>query len=204
MAEISNKFTKLETDLAITKNVNSKLQGKIFYLEKQNTEIQQYSRRECLDVFGIPDNVGDDVLEAKVLDLFKEIGCVIDKKNVEACHRVTGKEKPSRTIIKLSRRKDVFEVLKNKNKLKGKQLSNIDINNQVYINESLCRYNKYLWIKCKQLWLNKVLHSFWFGNGALKIRLNSESKPIRIGHIQDLKKLFPASNCLDDNEALQI
>ena len=47
--------------------------------------------------------------------------------------------------------------------LDGKRLSLkcYGVNSAVYINDSLCRYYKNLWVKCKKLWLNKFIHGFW-------------------------------------------
>lgn len=64
---------------------------------------EQYSRRECLELVGIPESVSHDLLEDKVLDIFSSINVNIQSVNVEACHHI----KLGRTIVKLSRRKDV-------------------------------------------------------------------------------------------------
>ena len=127
-----------------------------------------------------------------MLEVFGKIGVFIDKSNVEACHRLKSKIKPNKTIIKLSRRKDVSKILTNYKNLKDLDLTDIGLENEVYINESLCKAYRNIWSKCKSLWKNKYLHAFWvsFG-GMLKVRMKEDSKPIRIGHIEDLIKLFP-------------
>ena len=42
---------------------------------------------------------------------------------------------------------------------------------KVFINENLCGYYKLLWSKCKKLFLEKNIASFWVTNGAVKIKL---------------------------------
>ena len=133
---LSKNFEIVESDAAITRQVNSKLQEKIISLERHCSENDQYSRRESVEISGLPESIKDDVLEEKVLEVFGKIGVFIDKSNVEACHRLKSKIKPNKTIIKLSRRKDVSEILTNKKKLKDKDLTDIGIEDQVYINES--------------------------------------------------------------------
>ena len=70
---------KLEADVAIVRNVNSKL-----------VENAQYSRRDTLAVVGIPMSVRDNVLEQKVCDVFQEIDMDICDRGIQACHRLNG------------------------------------------------------------------------------------------------------------------
>ena len=57
------------------------------------------------------------------------------------------KANPKKVIIKLSKRKDVTRVMNNKKKLKSMKPQNIGLPSgcKIYINESLCKYYKYLW-----------------------------------------------------------
>ena len=142
--------------------------------------------------------MADNTLETHVLDILKKIGCSIDEKEVEAVHRLSSQVSPKKVIIKLSKRKDVIKVLNKKKELKDKDLTDLGIENTIYINESLCREYKLLWNKCKSLKSDKDIHSFWVSYGTLKIRTNSDSKPSNIGHISDLRKLFPSSKALAD------
>ena len=64
---INDKFTILESQLLVTKNVNSLLQQRVTDLERQCWANTQYSKRECLEVAGIPESVKQNELEDKVL-----------------------------------------------------------------------------------------------------------------------------------------
>ena len=46
----------------------------------------QYFRRECLDVFGNPNEVKQKELEGKVLSVLEKLSCKIDPDNNENCH----------------------------------------------------------------------------------------------------------------------
>ena len=114
---LNRRFEKLESELTISKKVGDLLQTKIKALERRCVMAEQYSRRECLEISGIPVSISNDDLEEKVRDIFNLIEAPVSAENIEACHRIGPKEK-GRTIIKLSRRKDVFSVLKSKKKFK--------------------------------------------------------------------------------------
>ena len=65
---------KLEAYLAIVRNVNSKLEDRAVATKRPCLENAQYSRRDTLEVVGIPTSIGENVLEQKVCDVFQEIG----------------------------------------------------------------------------------------------------------------------------------
>ena len=64
---INDKFTILESQLLVTKNVNSLLLQRVIDLERQCWANTQNSRRECLEVARIPESVKQNELEDKVL-----------------------------------------------------------------------------------------------------------------------------------------
>ena len=100
---LNDKFINLESQLLVTKNVNSLLQERVIDLERQCWANAQYTRRECLEVSGIPSNVKQNELEDKLITIFKKVGCDIKSENIEAGHRV---ETQNNVIVKFSRRKD--------------------------------------------------------------------------------------------------
>ena len=80
-------------------------------LERQCWKNEQYTRRECIEVVGIPDTTN----ETKVCDLIEVATSIsITPDSLEANDKV---------IIKFSRRKDAEMVLSKKNKAKGFNLA---------------------------------------------------------------------------------
>ena len=106
---------------------------------------------------------------------------------------------PKEVIIKMSGRKDADKIRRAKKKLKGLNLSSIGINSAVYINDSLCRYYKNLWAKCKKLWLNKFIHGFWNSNGSIRLKLTETGNVRVITHDADLEELFPGNELISDD-----
>ena len=100
--------SQLRSELAVTKNVNNLLLTRLTTLERQCWANVQYSRRECLDIMGIPHEVSGEVLEEKVLKIFGKLGCDISPDRIEACHRV-GRTTDT-VLVKLSKRKDCQHV----------------------------------------------------------------------------------------------
>ena len=57
LLELKSKFTKIKSDLAISRKVNVKLMERIMVTERKCLANEQYSRRECLEISGIPESV---------------------------------------------------------------------------------------------------------------------------------------------------
>ena len=79
-------FAKFQAELVVTKRVNSELCKRIVTVERQCWANAQYSRKECLEVAGIPRQVDDKNLIKKVLSIFQRIGCTIDPTFIDDCH----------------------------------------------------------------------------------------------------------------------
>ena len=73
LSELRKYYEKLKSDVIITKEVNTKLCDKMKFLERQCWANEQYSTRECLEIYGIPESVDDNDLEGKVLNLLEKI-----------------------------------------------------------------------------------------------------------------------------------
>ena len=85
-------------------------------LETDLNKQDQYSRRNNLDIQGIPDSVSDDQLKEKVIEIFYQINAKIDKFDIEDCHRM-GKSKKT-TIVRFVNRKNCKAILEKKVELK--------------------------------------------------------------------------------------
>ena len=86
----------------------------------------------------------------------------------------------------MSWHQDVDKIRMAKKKLKALDLSFIGINPAVFINDSLCRYYKNLWAKCKKLWLNKFIQGFWTSNGFIRLKCTETGNIRVITHDGDL------------------
>ena len=199
LLDLKNKFTKLESDLKISRNVNNKLVDQVARLELKWWENEQYSRMECTEISVIP--LSDR--EKTVLNVFDKTDAPIDPQNIEACHRLKsdGNGLSNKVIVKFSKRKDMVRVMNKKKSLKNPNSDGTGLppSTSLFINPSISSYCKYLWSKCKALWSGKLISSFWVSNGSLRIKL-SDNTTKSVTHKDDLKVLFPGNPILMDRE----
>ena len=112
---LSSKLDLVESSLVVTKTVNDNILNSITMLERSLHAQEQYSRRECLEIVGIPVSIDDKNLQATVCNILNKIDVPCGSEDLEDCHRIKG----DRTIVKFSSRRKSSEVLRKKKKFKN-------------------------------------------------------------------------------------
>ena len=79
-------------------------------MERNMHRLEQYSRRECIEIAGIPSSITNDLTR---FVNFQEFDVVLDAMNIVACHRLG---KTNRVIVKLVNRKHSQYILEEKYK----------------------------------------------------------------------------------------
>ena len=135
---------KLQSNIAIVKNVNNKLEEKIVYLEKNQAKGEQYSCRNNVEISGIPNSIPDKDLENTVISICKDSGVEIDPKDVEGCHRLplsrSRRGQDKRVIVKFINRKHSEALLRDKKRISSKSFDHLNVPNKVFVSVSLCPF----------------------------------------------------------------
>ena len=149
LLDLKNKFTKLESDLEISRNINNKLVEQVTRLERKCWENDQYSRRQCIEISGIPQSIEQIDLERTLLNVFDKIDAPVDPQNIGACHRLKSDDngRSNKVIVEFSKRKDMVQIMNKKKSLKNANLDGTGLppSTSLFINPSLCSYYKYFW-----------------------------------------------------------
>ena len=166
------------------------LNEEIYHMDSKIIENNQYARRESLIISGIPDNIRQNDLEEKAIQILRSIGwTTITSYNISACHRLKKKKNdrfPTQTIVQFTNRKIVNYCIENRNRL-------YDVKNLLKMNlrffESLCDSNKKVYDECYNLKKYGLITDFYIRNGFVKIVKDGKS-PIKIQHQEDLYFYF--------------
>ena len=108
-------------------------------IEKAVSKVEQYTRRENIEVCGIPDNIQQKELEGKIIEIVNSIkDTEINTGDIVACHRLQKEktDKAANVIVRFINRNDTIDVLRNKKKLKEKE-NELGYEN-LLIHENLC------------------------------------------------------------------
>ena len=191
----NEKLSKRCNDL---ESVNNRLVERVVNMERNHWQNVQYSRRNNVELAGIPADVSQEELEDKVIEILRSIEVEVQPDDVEACHKLEygkneSKDEPKRTIVKFVNRKICDISMKNRKKLKDVDKSKLGFNEEtaIYINHNLCPYYRRLIGKCKFLQRKGRINSCWTYNGIVTLRIKENGAFTVILHDSDLIKLFP-------------
>ena len=130
------------------------LENKVMLLEINGNHLEQYGRRNNLEITGIPDDVSDENLEEKAIQVLSEIQVNVSSSDIEACHRIRkGKNSSKKTIVQFINSKHAKKALINRKGLviinkSSRSLSSFD---NTFINESLAPVNNKIAFHCRKL-----------------------------------------------------
>ena len=144
----------------------------------------------------------DDDLEDCITKILNECDTPVDPTNIGACHRLKSKFRPKKVVVKLSKRKDMFNILQRKKKLKSVDNAKVGLPQGylVFINQNLCSYYKYLWSLCKRLHSKKLIYSFWVSNVNVNLKVCENTPVLLVSHVSDLEKYIDIKGLVGDTE----
>ena len=170
------------------------ISDRVKQLEKSHLKSLQYTRRESIEICGLPESIDDKKLEETCINILDDIGCgIINESQIHACHRLKNRKK---TIIRFVNRKHANLALHNRKELAKLDREKYGLGNAIYINENLCRQMQFLYYKVRLSYKAGKILSFNLWKGKLSLKL--ENRNISIEHIDDLIDL----NLADENDRL--
>ena len=158
--ELKKKNEVLKSKLSVAEKISPTLftnykniNEKVIEMERNMYRTEQYSRRECIEIVGIPSNITNDLLKENVLLILEKLGVVLETMNIIGCHRLG---KTNRVIVKILKPKDSQYSLEKKHKLRNIALYNHDESEnsnsrKIFINQSFCPYYRGLYGLVKDL-----------------------------------------------------
>ena len=198
--ELLNLKDTIIKDLQIE---NQRLRDKVINLEKRVISLEvggnlldQYGRRNNLEMTGITDDVEDEDLEEKVIKILDKIEVYVTSRDIEACHRVgKSRNNSKKTIIRFVNRKFAKKALANRKSLKNIDKSSIGLSNSsdIFINENLTPTNSKLAFHCRKLKREGFVDRNFSGDDVVCITSKNvqNGKTIKMLHLITLVDLFP-------------
>ena len=161
-------FSQMKSDLSATKKVNTLLSERLQTIERQCWANAQYSRRDCLEISGIPSSLSGNDLEDVVSKAITKAGVEMSDKDNADCYR-TGKR--GKTIVRFSKSKISKQVLNARKELTKLSMEDLQLAGQGkwFIKQSLFPYYRVLWSKSKSLHSMAKIFSYYVWNGTVKI-----------------------------------
>jgi chromosome segregation ATPase len=149
--------------------------------------LEQYGRRECIEISGIPTLPIDNPKQLTV-ELGHLMGVEITQEHISTAHRLPSTRKvKERFIVKFVHRDTKDEFYKKRSKLAGKKSKNLpSVANEfgksihraenIFISESLTPYRKKLFGRINEFKKNNQWKYLWTVNGKILLRQSEHSQ----------------------------
>ena len=173
---IVNSFEEKLGELAGT---TDRQDQSLYRVESALDETQQYLRRDCLEINGVPISSYENPNQ-----LVKEVGLLagveIDDRHIAAAHKLPdSKNVKNRLIVKFIQRDKREELYKHRKNLVGKNISHLpsveDGNGKIFIIESLTSYRKRLFGRIREYKRDNNSKYLWTSNGKIMLKVNDTS-----------------------------
>ncbi|XP_054260399.1 uncharacterized protein LOC128985051 [Macrosteles quadrilineatus] len=200
MDESTNLMKNIKEELASMKKENEHLRSDNAALNKEVTSLkskvralEQYSRKNNVEVSGIPETPNEDVMSL-VKDVGTALGVEIQEGDISVAHRVPSykKDRPPPLIIQFSRRvtrDTLLHEFRDRKKLNARQINPAFPEKSVYVNEHLAPENK-LFLKDMKTKCKDIGYQYaWCRDGKFFVRKCENDRCIRIESCEDLNNL---------------
>lgn len=179
---------------------NAYLQRELESVKRDLCDLQQYTRRNTVDIQGVPESKPENVFEA-VRRVASVLRFDLKPDMVDAVHRLKGGKddsKPRGIILKFVRRGDCDELLRLAKVKRGFKASELGVNseNKIYVNPSLSKTNRELLFLAKLAVRDGVVKYAWYSNGKVLVRRMDGQPAIHIAtrpQLHALRRGLPAS-----------
>ena len=186
-----SKYDNVNSELQQCKKFNSHLLTRIIQLERNAVANSQYSRIETIEP--VPADITEDVLEENTGKALSFTGVNVVPNDLHACNRM---KRADRVIVKFKYRKQKNSVTYKRKNLgnKSQELNNVKFSRRLFVSESMSHENQQLVYKCRQLKSARKIHSAWFFNNVVNLKLTEHGRIYKIFHVKDIESLLEIDN----------
>ena len=199
--EINDKMDKLEQSNNELKKENTDLRVRVSKLESDVQNLEQYSRRQNLEIIGIPESQNENV-GSITLKVLQHIDASVSADDVDVTHRLGSKTpndpnlpqpqpKSRPIIVRFTARRVRDKIYDQRMSLKTFKTKDLGFkgDGNIFVNENLLPSTKQLLAKANLARKAKAYRYLWTSNGRLLVRKNADSPALLIACEADIAKI---------------
>ncbi|XP_028412580.1 uncharacterized protein LOC114535474 [Dendronephthya gigantea] len=211
---VNNRVDELESKYNLVQQENKFLKAEILKLSKVGDDLaknvdamNQYGRRDCSEISGLPVEPHEDTNQL-VIRVANLMGVHIDESDISVSHRLpisnnldsNRARSPAlnipKVIVKFVRREKKEQFYKGRKNLKNKTTKDLKLarlsENNIYVSESLSPRNNELFKACLQFRRDNAFKFIWTQQGRIYLRKNNDTPARLIATRHDLENLIPS------------
>lgn len=152
---------------------NSEFRASLAVLEKRCDDLEQYGRRNIVEIQGVPDISGENVVHT-VQSVAKALDVTVTEQDIDACHRLKSRSPgKSAIVVRFVRRgmaDGLMEARRKKRDLCARHIG-LSADTRIYVNLSLTRARKNLLSMARKAFREGILADVWVDRcGRIKVR----------------------------------
>lgn len=167
LSGLNERISSVEKENIELKQQNAALSSRILSLEKAVDQGEQYSRRNCLRITGVPEEATENTDEL-VLKLASDLGTDIQLGDIDRSHRLgrlnAARTRPRDIIVKFATFRSRQKLYKVRSSLRDKGY------NRVFLNEDLTKVRSKVLFDCRSIVKAKGAKGAWTSDGTILIR----------------------------------
>lgn len=193
----SSSIKEYQQNLLSLKKENIELTKKCQLLETRLDSLEQYSRINCLEINGIPEEKNENVFDI-IKKVGEGVGVPIDGKDIDTCHRLGAArgEDSRRTrgiIVKFVRRSIKEELLYKRRVKRNFNTKDIGFEDRpaevIYMNESLSTGRRQVFNAARMLKKENRLQYVWVRNGKVLTRAKDGDRVKEVSSLDQVAAL---------------
>ena len=196
LTKVTNENVSLVSQLEQARKKLRDQEEETTRLWAEQDELEQYSRKNSLEIHGLPENVYSSTEEA-VLKLAGALNVEMSASDIEISHKLRRKGKTF-IIAKFVSHKVKTRLYKERTKLKDIRIASVFPSfsnaasagvNRVYINENLTAYRRKLVAIGREMREDGTINNIWTIDGKVFVKTSLDGSPTRIREEDDFKNL---------------
>ena len=178
---------QINSELAVIKIVNSKLEKRVIDLEKNHqVKSKQYNRRKSVEFSNIPNDIPDNQLESKIIQICRESGVEVDHNHIVGCHRLPvsrySRGDNKTVIVKFINRKHSETLLYKRKSAEeiSRDFPNINIPSKIFVFVSLYPYYRLFRVSEKTFREEVKYIRCFVSVEQFSVKLSESGNPVKI------------------------
>ena len=181
---LQDRITSLEISNGALVQENKSLVTRLEVLEKRVDQAEQYSRRNCLRISGISEEVNENT-DNIVMSLASDIGSDVQQSHIDRSHRVGNPKKsstkPRDIIVKFSTYRYRQAFFKQRTLLKDTG------HRGVFVNEDLTKLRSGILYEARKLMKAELIKGAWSSDGNILVK-DRKDHVYRVSSLGDLNQ----------------
>ena len=196
------EIANAERDLAAIRKLVDEQQEEIADLYDLQDHLEQYTRKNSLEIHGITEEAYE-TKEEVVVKLASALDVPVNPQDIEISHKLRKKgAKP--IIVKFASHKIKTKLYKARTKLKNASFSDlfpsssaatrVAASGKIYLFENLTSYRRKIVNRANEMRNEGLILSVWTMDGKIFIKTSPEGRPTKINELEDLDYLKILNN----------